>query len=126
MNTDYAHVDASSTFNTQEGAASDARVNPKRMGWVQQAVSTIAAAPATVDGLIKAHPYKSVGIACVVGAGLGACAFMGSRVLRAMAIAAASFVAVELARTYFRWDATRAVPNKSKANGAASETVIAN
>ena len=120
MNANYAHIDASSTFNTQEGSESDAKVAAKKMGWLQQAVSTIAAAPATIDGLIKEHPYKSLGIACVVGAGLGAGAFMGSRVLRAMAIAAASFVALELARTYFRWDATRAVPIRSKGNGAAS------
>ena len=122
MNSDYAHIDASSTFNAQESSESDNRVNAKKMGWLQQAVTTIAAAPATVDGLIKEHPYKSIGIACVVGAALGAGAFMGSRVLRAMAIAAASFVALELARTYFRWDATRTVPNRSKGNGAASAT----
>ena len=121
MNSDYAHIDASSTFNTQEGPECDAKVNAKQMGWLQQALNTIAAAPATIDALVKEHPYKSIGIACVVGAGLGAGAFMGSRVLRAMAITAASFVALELARTYFRWDATRAVPNRSKGNGAANQ-----
>jgi len=121
MNSDYAHIDASAPFNPKVAPESDVKVNEKQMGWLQQALNTIAAAPATIDALVKEHPYKSIGIACVVGAGLGAGAFMGSRVLRAMAIAAASFVALELARTYFRWDATRAVPNRSKGNGAANQ-----
>lgn len=90
----------------------------KKSGWVWQAMSTIIACPSTIDGFIKQHPYKSLGIACILGAGLGAGALLGSRILRVTVIATASVLTMELMRTYLGRDATQNGKSKVKGNGS--------
>jgi len=118
---DHAQANSTSKLNSPTGTQTD----DKQSGWVRQATSTIIACPSTIDAFIKQHPYKSLGIACILGAGLGAGALLGSRILRATVIATASVLTMELMRTYLGRDATRNGKTKAKGNGASSDTADA-
>jgi hypothetical protein len=69
----------------------------------RQVKSFASALPVTLEERLRATPYRALGIACVVGVGVGI--VFGSRILRTALSSAASLVIVELGRHYLLQDA---------------------
>jgi hypothetical protein len=72
----------------------------KQGAFAQHTVARANALASRLDDLIKHKPYAVLGIACVVGAGIGV--LLSSRVLRAALTASTTAAAIELTRAVIR------------------------
>jgi hypothetical protein len=89
------------------------RIASGRM-FASRARAMLSGFPSNLDAQIKFRPYATLGIAGVVGMAAGI--LLGSRILRSALAGAASYAAVELARSYLRQNeapSRRTVPNST-------------
>jgi|HubBroStandDraft_4_1064222.scaffolds.fasta_scaffold606508_2 hypothetical protein len=95
------HLPADANLETDSAAAggSNGANGETRVDFVTRARAAASALP-RIDKHVKAHPYTSLALACVVGAVAGA--ILSSRIGRALLTSVATVGAVELTRGLLR------------------------
>jgi hypothetical protein len=100
MNTEKTETDNPKHSNGDPGIAS--------RGLASGAKRVLSGFPSNLDAQIKLRPYATLGIAGAIGMGAGI--LLGSRILRSALASVASYMAVDLARKYFRQNAAPSHP----------------
>jgi hypothetical protein len=100
MNAEHDHVES----NHNPGDATPGRAigssGARRKDFVRRAIAAAAGLRSHVDERMRQDPYATVGVACVVGIGVGV--VFSSRILRTVLTAALAAAAVEFTRGFVR------------------------
>jgi hypothetical protein len=100
MSSEHTPIDSNHIPNDSTARPANGAGGAKQGAFAQSAVARATALASRLDELIKHKPYAVLGIACVVGAGIGVA--LSSRVLRAALTASTSAAAIELTRALIR------------------------
>jgi hypothetical protein len=104
MNAEHGHADGNHNPNDTSGRATGGD-GAKQRDFASRAVAAAEGVRSQVDAHIRHHPYGALGIACVVGLGVGV--VLSSRILRGALTWALTGAAVELARGFVRQNGFR-------------------
>jgi ABC-type branched-subunit amino acid transport system permease subunit len=107
MNAEPIETDSNHNPNNAPPAAkrTDSSDSAKKRDFVRRARGAATELPTRLRDQIQRNPFAMLGIAGVVGAGLGV--VLSSRILRAVITATATAAALELVRTFVRKNVLR-------------------
>jgi broad specificity phosphatase PhoE len=106
MNTEHHEADSNHNPNDSTAGRTNGSDGSRWNDLVRRARAAATDLPSQVDEQIKRKPYMALGIACVIGAGVGIA--LSSRILRAILTATATAAALELTRALIRENLFRA------------------
>jgi hypothetical protein len=100
MNAEHDHVESNHNPSDATSARATGSNGARRKEFARRAMAAASGLRSQVDEGILQNPYTTVGIACVVGMGVGV--VLSSRILRTVLTAALAAAAVEFTRGFVR------------------------
>jgi hypothetical protein len=105
MNAEHGHVDATHNPNDSTSGRATGADSARKRDFARRAVAAAEGLRSQAHAHIRHHPYGALGIACVLGLGVGV--VLSSRILRGALAWALTGAAVELARGFVRQNGFR-------------------
>jgi hypothetical protein len=100
MNAEHIETDSNHNPQSPDAKRTDSGDGTKKKDFVRRAKGVANELPTRLRDQIQRNPYAMIGIAAVVGTGLGV--VLSSRILRAVITATATAAALEIVRTFVR------------------------